>query len=106
MGLGYGDPREADHINRNKLDNRKANLRVVTHAQNTQNLSSHSDSQSRYRGVARLSGVRAKPWQAYGTVDGKRQYLGTFATEQEAADAAAAWRREHLPFTTEQEMAA
>ena len=34
---------------------------------------------------------------------GQRKFnLGNFATEQEAADAAKAWRREHLPFSHEE----
>lgn len=37
LGLAAGDGRHTDHINRDKLDNRRANLRVVTAAQNMQN---------------------------------------------------------------------
>src|SRR4051794_6479842 len=37
LGLIPRDGLEADHINRDKLDNRRANLRIVTTAQNAQN---------------------------------------------------------------------
>ncbi|HEX7606116.1 MAG TPA: HNH endonuclease, partial [Usitatibacter sp.] len=38
LGLAHGDPREGDHGNRNKRDNRRGNLIVVTKAENGQNL--------------------------------------------------------------------
>jgi hypothetical protein len=37
LGLEPGNPLVCDHINRNKLDNRRANLRVVTQKENCAN---------------------------------------------------------------------
>lgn len=37
LGLSKGDKRQADHINHNTLDNREANLRIVTNSQNHYN---------------------------------------------------------------------
>jgi hypothetical protein len=37
MGLWFGDPEEVDHRNRDTLDNRRANLHIVTHAENMRN---------------------------------------------------------------------
>lgn len=97
MGLEPHDPREVDHINRNPLDNRRSNLRICDHAQNHQNLGSYAGSTSKYRGVS-WDAPRGK-WKAQATLNYRNVYIGRYDTEQEAADAAAAWREEHMPFT-------
>jgi hypothetical protein len=86
MGLLPGDPRQVDHINHNRLDNRETNLRVCTHAENTR----HQQMQlrpksSRYKGVSWDKG-KAR-WRAQISFEGKIQYLGRFHTEVEAAQA-------------------
>lgn len=101
VGLDLDDPREVDHINGDGLDNRRCNLRIVTRGEQLQNVRSRGGV-SRFRGVA-LSGAahRTKPWVAYAKVNGKRSTIGYFDTEAEAAEAASAFRREHMPFTNE-----
>lgn len=79
---------EIDHINGHKLDNRKCNLRIVTHQQNVFNSKNKTrnapaEHTSRYKGVYWRK-ARAR-WVAYITLNGKRTYLGSFQSEQEAA---------------------
>jgi hypothetical protein len=99
LGLARGDRREADHINRDKLDNRSNNLRVATRLENGQNLPSQAGT-SRFRGVSRAK----KRWVASVKLRGKRHQLGTFATEEEAARVASEFRRQHMPFSIEGEV--
>lgn len=94
MGLEYGDRREVDHENRDRLDCRRENLRVVTGAANRQNVASRGKG-SRFRGVARWRGTR---WQATGRAGGRSVWLGVHENELDAARAAEAFRRERMPF--------
>jgi hypothetical protein len=85
LELQKGDGVIVDHINRNGLDNRRANLRTATPAQNAWN-------------VVMNKGVRFRRgrWHAHIAATGKQIYLGSFAskTEAEAAyDAAARDKR-------------
>lgn len=70
-----------DHINGDPLDNRRANLRVCTQAQNRANSMKprRDDTTSRYKGVR----VVESGW----TVVINRHYVGTYHTEAEAARA-------------------
>lgn len=100
LGLEFGDRLEADHISRDKLDNRRSNLRVVTHAQNSQNKPGHGK-YSQHRGVSFQKGAKKRPWIAYCSLDGRQHYLGAFGSEDEAAGVARAFRAEHLPFAVD-----
>ncbi|MEJ2704139.1 MAG: DNA polymerase I, partial [Sedimentisphaerales bacterium] len=75
-----------DHINHNGLDNRKANLRPATHAQNSRNRTKCRDGNysSGYKGVSRRQG---DAWHARIFVDGRLVSLGRFESEIEAAKA-------------------
>jgi hypothetical protein len=80
--------RVVDHINGNGLDNRRTNLRLCTHQENSWNTHS-SRSLSGARGVHFLSRLKGKPWAASIYVSHKI-HLGYFATRDEAVVARAA----------------
>ena len=75
---------EVDHINGNKLDNRRSNLRIATRSQNAVNIpvAPHS---SIYRGVRMAKGRGM--WTARICVNRKQIHLGQYKTEIEAARA-------------------
>lgn len=84
--LNAKDNERIDHINRNKLDNRKENLRFCSHVQNHQNISKFKGNwTSRYKGVH--WDKRRKSWRARIKVNGKEIYLGRFINEIDAAKA-------------------
>lgn len=90
------DGRQADHRNRNRLDNRRSNLRILTSNQNKQNKSSYKGHSSQYRGVS-FAADRRK-WRAVVTVDGKNTRLGQFDNEEDAAQAAREARQRLMPY--------
>lgn len=71
-----------DHIDGDTLNNRIANLRLATHAQNLGNSKRRKDNTSGFKGVsADRSGAR---WRAQIKRNGRIAHLGTFDTPEEA----------------------
>lgn len=72
-----------DHINHDKLDNRKENLRLCSRAQNNRNLLRRKDNTSGYKNVYR--DLSTGHWRPYIYVDGKPIYFGSFKEKRHAA---------------------
>ena len=77
--------KEIDHINGNKTDNRIANLRSATRAENLHNAAKHKDNSSGHKGVSWFE--RGRKWRARINSNGKAKHLGYYRTAEEAAAA-------------------
>jgi hypothetical protein len=82
-GIWPPDDAYVDHINGIKADNRIVNLRLATPTQNQQNKAGYG----MYSKGVTWRDRKEKPWQAKIRIDGIRYHLGSFATEDEAAEA-------------------
>jgi len=86
--LSHGEV--CDHANGNRLDNRRENLRLATHAQNAQNVRAYGAIGRRGVTFHRQTGK----WQAGVNFSGKFYYCGLHDSPEMAESAAAAKRRE------------
>lgn len=87
---------DVDHINRDKLDNRRSNLRIATRSQNRANVGKCKRLNSELpTGVTYNPSLRSRqPYMARIGKGGKSYFLGNFYNVQEAADAYNAKKRE------------
>jgi len=77
-----------DHINNDKLNNCRYNLRLATRSHNEANKKKRrSNTSSRYKGVTKIKDGRKKCWRCTITFEDEQRYLGTFYTEVDAAKA-------------------
>lgn len=90
-----------DHKDRNRLNNRKENLRPATHSQNTWNRNPRRD---KVIGVVKPKKDNWK-WGAYIIINQKRIWLGSFSTEREAIIARlTAEKQYHGEFATQHDL--
>jgi hypothetical protein len=80
--LELGPGQEADHINRNSLDNRRENLRIVSHSIGQQNRA-QTNNKIQFKGVH--VDYRNGNFRAQIKKDGKTRHLQSCSTPQEAA---------------------
>jgi hypothetical protein len=76
---------EVDHISMDKLDNRKANLRVCSTAENQCNRGLQRNNTSGLKGVTYYKANRK--WGSSINKNKKKHFLGLFDTPEEAAEA-------------------
>lgn len=92
--LDAQDGIHVDHINGDKLDNRRSNLRLCTHVENLRNQRVHRDSRSGIKG-ANWRRDRRK-WQAKIMVDCRTIHLGYYSNPADASAAYDAAAIEHF----------
>lgn len=85
LGKAVPKHKRVDHINGDRLDNRRENLRLVTPKQNTWNRHTAPRGEVSYWGVAKVAA--SGHYRAYVTERGKQKSLGVFVTAEEAAHA-------------------
>jgi hypothetical protein len=83
--LNLPDGFYVDHINHNKLDNRKCNLRIATDTQNLGNMKTPRHNSTGFKGVS-FDKSRNK-YEVYITKKDKKIHLGRYNTKKEAAQA-------------------
>ena len=83
--IGTPVEKDTDHINGDKLDNRRSNLRVCTRSQNMANVGKLKNNSSGFKGIHWH--VAGENWIAYIKINGKKRHLGCFADIKEAAQA-------------------
>lgn len=82
-----------DHVNGDRLDNRRENLRLASKLQNCQNRRKNVDNQSGYKGVGFEKSTGK--WRARIRVNRIAKRLGSFDTPEQAYEAYCAAAREY-----------
>jgi hypothetical protein len=80
LGLSHGDGVVVDHIDGNKLNNHRANLRICSVKENSRNRGKQRNNKSGFKGVSKYR----DSWVATIRKDGKSIYLGLHKTPEEA----------------------
>ena len=92
ISTGRWPPDEIDHINGDRADNRLANLREATSAENKQNLAKRTDNKTGFTGV--YFEKRVGLWEARVMKNGRSYGAGYYETREQAAAAYARKKRE------------
>ena len=76
---------DTDHIDMDKLNNQKKNLRGCSRSQNNMNMKGNKNTSSKYRGVYWVK--ERKKWSVNICKDKYRRYIGSFTSEEKAGEA-------------------
>lgn len=76
---------EWDHVDRDRLNNQRGNLRAVTHTENVWNATPRYDNTSGFKGVSWYR--KYGQWRVQISVDGRVRHVGYFDSIVEAAAA-------------------
>lgn len=82
FGLTSKNKERIDHINGDKLNNSKSNLRICSHSENLMNRGKNKKTRAKYKGVIKRG---YNSWVAMICVNYKSKYIGCFYTEEAAA---------------------
>ena len=93
-------PKNIDHVNTNKADNRWCNLRECSHLENMQNQKIRSSNESGYRGVRYYA--RLNKYVARIRIGGKLKHIGYFDTLEQAVEAYQDMKVAMHPFYTKE----
>lgn len=85
LGLKVGEMVMVDHVNSNRCDNRKENIRVCSRSQNAGNQRLSSNNTSGIKGVS--WDKKSKKWRASIRFGNKNYHLGFFANKEDAGKA-------------------
>jgi hypothetical protein len=83
LGLREGDSIDVDHESGIGVDNRRKNIRIATQIQNAWSVRRHRRNSTGFKGVVKYF----NRYRAFIQVNGKKFWLGSFATPQEAHEA-------------------
>lgn len=84
LGLEKGDP-IVDHINQDKLDNRRSNLRLADKSTNALNRGAQANSKTGYKGIS-WDKQKGK-WRVAANLQGKQYHLGFYSNIEDAIQA-------------------
>ena len=101
MGTALPEGFLVDHINKDKLDCRRSNLRLATRMDNEANkrkrrTQAGGSPSSQYKGVSKVKDGRKKCWRGTLTHEKRQIHLGSYFTEREAAEAYNVAAREYF----------
>ncbi len=86
-------PKEIDHKNQDRSDNRISNLREVTRTENNKNKSRFKNTKNKYPGVTYIK--KRDKYQVYIGINGRPLFIGLFQKEEEAIEAKKKAEKKH-----------